>query len=127
MFCFITEPQTLKWTRAGEPFAACVRPGNTLTFQWEGTWHNVEQVDEEGYENCSGFSNTEGVEGPYVFKAEEEGKFYFVCGVCFICYELVTDQCFIFRFMVTVLQENRKQLLLSAETVELNSSSAVYS
>ena len=87
----------------------------------------MEQVDEEGYEKCSGFTNTEGVEGPYVFKAEEEGKFYFVCGVCFISSEQIIDHCFIFRFMVTVLRENRKQLLLSAETVELNSSSAVNS
>merc|ERR1712012_44221 len=46
-----------------------------------GPWHNVEQVNAEGYENCSGFSNTEGVEGPYVFKAKREGEFYFVCGV----------------------------------------------
>ena len=85
-------PHSLEWTITGEPFTACVRPGNTLTFKWEGPWHNVEQVNAEGYENCSGFSNTEGVEGPYVFKAKREGEFYFVCGVGFISSEVQAGQ-----------------------------------
>lgn len=71
----------MEWTITGEPFEACVRPGQTLTFEWEGPYHNVERVDFDGYENCDGFKNTEGVEGPYVFKAKREGKYYFVCGV----------------------------------------------
>ena len=33
------------------------------------------------YENCDGFDNTEGVEGPYVFSNRNEGTYYFVCGV----------------------------------------------
>jgi len=71
----------LKWTITGEPFAHCIAPGATVKFDWEGPFHNVEKVDKEGYENCSGFTNTEGVEGPYVFTGKREGKFYFVCGV----------------------------------------------
>ena len=56
-------------------------PGDSLTFNWEGAFHNVEKVDKQGYQNCDGFSNTEGVEGPYVFTAKRTGEFYFVCGV----------------------------------------------
>ena len=33
------------------------------------------------YDNCDGFDNTEGVEGPYVFSNRNEGTYYFVCGV----------------------------------------------
>ena len=80
-FQFSIGPHFLEWTITGEPFEACVRPGQTLTFEWEGPYHNVERVDLDGYENCSGFKNTEGVEGPYVFKAKREGEYYFVCGV----------------------------------------------
>ena len=99
-----TEGKILEWTITGEAFEVCIRPKETLTFAWEGPFHNVEKVDAEGwvkttfvpidialvdmwicrYENCNGFDNTDGVEGPYIFSNRNEGTYYFVCGVsCF--------------------------------------------
>merc|ERR1711868_82118 len=49
------------WTITGEPFAHCIAPGDTMKFNWSGTFHNVQSVDKDGYDNCSGFSNTQGV------------------------------------------------------------------
>merc|ERR1712088_580867 len=75
------EGKILEWTITGEAFEVCIRPKETLTFAWEGPFHNVEKVDAEGYENCNGFDNTDGVEGPYIFSNRNEGTYYFVCGV----------------------------------------------
>ena len=57
-----------------------VSSGETLTFKWEGP-HNVEQLEEEEYETCTGFNSTEPAESPFEWEAEEEGSFYFACGV----------------------------------------------
>merc|ERR1711983_73265 len=69
------------WTITGEPFAHCIAPGDTMKFNWSGTFHNVQSVDKDGYDNCSGFSNTQGVQGPYIFNGTTAGTYYFVCGV----------------------------------------------
>ena len=54
--------------------------GETLTFKWEGP-HNVEQLEKEDYENCTGFNTTEPTESPFEFVSEAEGSYYFACGV----------------------------------------------
>jgi len=69
------------WTMTGEPFAHCIAPGDTMKFNYNGNFHNVEMVDKDGYDNCSGFENTQPVEGPYIFNGTTLGKYYFVCGV----------------------------------------------
>jgi len=69
------------WTITGEPFAYCIAPGDTMKFNWSGTFHNVQSVDKDGYDNCSGFSNTQGVQSPYIFNGTTAGTYYFVCGV----------------------------------------------
>ena len=86
------------WTITGEPFAHCIAPGkflsikvqftwimsflgDTMKFNWSGTFHNVQSVDKDGYDNCSGFSNTQGVQSPYIFNGTTAGTYYFVCGV----------------------------------------------
>ena len=45
---FSAEGKILEWTITGEAFEVCVRPKETLTFAWEGPYHNVEKVDAEG-------------------------------------------------------------------------------
>ena len=87
--------QTIQWTITGEPFQACIRPGEVrtwsgrsyhyvlgekLTFEWAGG-HNVERVSQEGYEECSGFKSDKAVAGPFDFKTSTSGTYYFVCGV----------------------------------------------
>ena len=52
-----------------------------MKFNYNGNFHNVEMVDKDGYDNCSGFENTQPVEGPYIFNGTTLGKYYFVCGV----------------------------------------------
>merc|ERR1739840_30389 len=78
---FAQEGKILEWTITGNAFEACVAPREALTFVWDGPFHNVEKVNKAGYDNCDGFDNTEGVEGPYVFSNRNEGTYYFVCGV----------------------------------------------
>ena len=60
------------------------------------------------YENCDGFDNTKGVEGPYVFSNRNEGTYYFVCGVRNISFSkyLLTH---IVRSVATVLEEIKRQ------------------
>ena len=55
--------------------------GDTVTFKWSGTAHNVEKVRKDVYNSCDGITKTEGSSGPFTFKAKKEGTFYFVCGV----------------------------------------------
>merc|ERR1719210_2520299 len=76
----VSGDQTIQWTITGEPFQACIRPGETLTFEWDGG-HNVERVSQEGYEECSGFKSDKAVAGPFDFKTSTSGTYYFVCGV----------------------------------------------
>merc|ERR1711862_200457 len=97
---FAQEGKILEWTITGEAFEVCIRPKETLTFTWEGPFHNVEKVDAEGYENCDGFDNTEGVEGPYVFSNRNEGHTTLSVG------------------LVATVQEVKRLKSLSAETVE---------
>merc|ERR1712142_87001 len=59
----------------------CVSKGDTVTFKWSGTNHNVEKVTKDVYDSCDGITETEGSPGPFTFKAEKKGTFYFVCGV----------------------------------------------
>merc|ERR1712072_1116538 len=75
-----TADKTIEWTITGEAFEECIKPGETLKFEWDGG-HNVERVAKEGYEDCSGFKSAEPTEGPFEFKTSTAGTYYFVCGV----------------------------------------------
>ena len=55
-----------------------------MTLAWEGPAHNVVAVDEAGYESCAVSEeegDTEGWEGPWVFRTSQEGIYHFICGV----------------------------------------------
>ena len=55
-----------------------------MTLAWEGPAHNVVAVDEAGYESCAVSEeegDTEGWEGPWVFRTSQEGTYHFICGV----------------------------------------------
>jgi len=76
--------KTLQWKPIGRPFEVCIAPGETLTFVWS-SGHNVNEVSEKGYADCSGITNTMPTRGPYNFQTETEGVRYFVCGVWTHC------------------------------------------
>ena len=61
------------------------------------------------YENCDGFDNTEGVEGPYVFSNRNEGTYYFVCGVRNIFSFSMFLLTHFVRSVATVLEEIKRQ------------------
>ena len=55
-----------------------------MTLAWEGPAHNVVAVDEAGYKSCAVAEDegeTEGWEGPWVFRTSREGTYHFICGV----------------------------------------------
>eukprot|EP00092_Neocalanus_flemingeri_P041542 GFUD01045241.1.p1 GENE.GFUD01045241.1~~GFUD01045241.1.p1 ORF type:complete len:115 (-),score=38.31 GFUD01045241.1:56-400(-) len=72
----------IDWIITGKPLAEeCIAPGEEAVFNWVAKYHNVEEVDAAGYEDCSGFTITAGVTGPYTFTSQAPGTYYFVCGV----------------------------------------------
>jgi len=76
--------KTLQWRPTGRPFEVCIAPGETLTFVWS-SGHNVNEVSETEYADCSGITNTSPTRGPYTFQTETEGVRFFVCGVWTHC------------------------------------------
>ena len=80
-----------------------------MKFNYNGNFHNVEMVDKDGYDNCSGFENTQPVEGPYIFNGTTLGKYYFVCGVRSILNSQNITNLFLNRLEVTVHLGNLKQ------------------
>merc|ERR1712110_1015074 len=75
-----TADKTIEWTITGEAFEECILPGEKLTFEWDNG-HNVVEVNQEGYEDCSGFEFDEPSEGNAEFQTSTAGTYYFVCGV----------------------------------------------
>ena len=74
----------INWVVTGDETKACVAPGETINFNWEGPWHNVVELgdDETSYVNCNlSEDQTEAVEGPWSTTLVEEGIYFFVCGV----------------------------------------------
>ena len=65
----------------------CLKPGQSLTFEWMGLSHNVNMFalgqTASAPPDCGEEDkfNTEGEMAPYVFNATDEGEFLFVCGV----------------------------------------------
>ena len=80
----------IEWTITGEPVLACVAPGETVNFNWDGPYHNVVDLgaDIQAYEDCAfGEDQTEAVEGPWSTTLSEEGTYHYVCGVLGHCAE----------------------------------------
>ena len=74
----------IDWIVSGEATSACVAPGETVNFNWEGPWHNVVELgdDEISYAECVLTEDqTEAVEGPWSTTLSDEGIYFFVCGV----------------------------------------------
>merc|ERR1719158_507680 len=72
----------IPWEISGTPLHYCVLPGEEIVFEWKGDHHNVNQVTtEEQFENCEGFTNYDGEEGPETVTKTAVGDYYFVCGV----------------------------------------------
>merc|ERR1711970_1532572 len=58
----------INWVVTGETTSACIPPGETINFKWEGPYHNVVELgDNEGaYIDCIlSEDQTEAVEGPW--------------------------------------------------------------
>merc|ERR1711887_380854 len=59
----------IQWTITGSPVEECISPGEHVDFIWtEG--HNVEQVNAEGYEDCSGITKTAPVNGNFTCRSQ---------------------------------------------------------
>ena len=74
----------IAWTVTGSPVVACVAPGETINFMWEGRRHNVVDLgtDMQAYEDCViGEDQMEAVEGPWSVTLAKEGMYHYVCGV----------------------------------------------
>merc|ERR1711972_262119 len=74
----------INWIVTGEETVACVPPGETINFNWEGPWHNVVEMGDDipSYADCIlDADETEAVEGPWSITLPDEGLFLFVCGV----------------------------------------------
>merc|ERR1712037_1060514 len=58
----------IEWVVTGETTSACIPPGETVNFNWEGPYHNVVELgdDEGAYIDC--FLSVDGV-------------YFFLCGV----------------------------------------------
>merc|ERR1711972_603547 len=44
----------INWIVTGEETVACVPPGETINFNWEGPWHNVVEMGDDipSYADC---------------------------------------------------------------------------
>ena len=87
---FLPPGLDLEWTITGEPIVACVAPGETVNFVWEGPWHNVVDLGEDmqAWEDCAiSEDQMEAVEGPWSTTLPNEGMFHYVCGVLAHCSE----------------------------------------
>ena len=60
----------------------CVPPGTIINFVWE-TDHNVVEVASQGdFDDCTGFTDTTGYDGPLAWPVPDaEGTYFIVCGV----------------------------------------------
>jgi plastocyanin len=81
----------IEWTVTGEETIACVKPGETVNFNWSGPWHTVLDLgaDMDAWESCTfpGGPVEEGEEGPWSVTLAEEGMFHYVCTVLTHCSE----------------------------------------
>merc|ERR1712037_1042856 len=74
----------IEWVVTGETTSACIPPGETVNFNWEGPYHNVVELgdDEGAYIDCFlSEDQTEAVEGPWSTTLTVEGVYFFLCGV----------------------------------------------
>merc|ERR1712203_17070 len=71
----------VEWKAGSKLADLCIAPGDSVTFLWQGSHHNVEKVTKEGFDNCTGFTSTAGKAGPDTKTLEKTGIHYFACGV----------------------------------------------
>jgi plastocyanin len=77
----------IEWTVTGEETIACVKPGETVNFNWSGPWHTVLELgaDMDAYDSCTFDGEWHGVAGPWSVTLPEEGIFLYVCTVLTHC------------------------------------------
>merc|ERR1712203_706424 len=65
----------IEWTVGSKLGFTCIAPGDSVTFQY--------QVTENDYDNCSGFTSTQGEVGPVTITEpfKKKGQYFYVCGV----------------------------------------------
>ena len=60
--------------------------GSIINFEWSNGHNVVEVATQEDFDNCTGFTDTTGYEGPLTWPVPEaEGTYYIVCGVGHHC------------------------------------------
>merc|ERR1711936_1049886 len=73
---------TVPWSFGMETVDICVETGTSVVFEWTGSGHNVNLLSSKAdYDTCTGFTDTQGNSGPYIYQGDTPGVFYFACGL----------------------------------------------
>merc|ERR1712183_353290 len=60
----------------------CVPPGTIINFVWETDHNVVEVASQADFDDCTGFTDTTGYDGPLAWPVPDaEGTYFIVCGV----------------------------------------------